>query len=185
MTSPTRTSPSLSRPPGQTLRLRPLGDGDEAAFLSALEVMAAEDFAFGFGHEPGMQWSAYLRMLDGHRHGLNLPDDLVPATFLVADVGGTIVGRASIRHELNDFLEREAGHIGYCVLPGYRRRGYATNILVQSLTIIRSLGVDRVLIFCDDDNAGSAAVIESNGGELESVSRTAPSEPPQRPSWIK
>jgi predicted acetyltransferase len=162
------------------LRLRPLRDGDEAAFLSALEVMAAEDFTFGFGHEPGMEWSAYLQMLDDHRHGLNLPDDLVPATFLVADVGGTIVGRASIRHELNDFLEREAGHIGYCVLPDHRRRGHATEILRQSLTIIRAIGVDRVLIFCDDDNAGSAAVIEGNGGELESVTRTTPSEPLKR-----
>ena len=146
--------------------------------------MAAEGHVFGFGLEPGVEWSAYLQVLDERRLGLNVPDDMVPATFLVADVGGTIVGRAQIRHQLNDFLEREGGHIGYCVLPAYRRRGYATEILRQSLTVIRAIGVDRVLVCCDDDNAGSIAVIESCGGELDSVTSSTPSEPLTRRYWI-
>jgi predicted acetyltransferase len=184
MTSQTRSS----RPPGQSrgvaLRLRPLRDDDEAAYRHALEVMAADGHVFGFGLEPGVQWGACLHDLDERRRGLNLSPDQVPATFLVAEVGGTIVGRAQIRHELNDFLEREGGHIGYCVLPDYRRRGYATEILRQSLTIIRALGVDRVLVCCDDDNAGSIAVIESCGGELESVTGATPAGPPTRRYWI-
>ena len=146
--------------------------------------MAAEGNVFGFALEPGVEWSAYLQGLDERRRGLNVPDDMVPATFLVADVGGTIVGRAQIRHQLNDFLEREGGHIGYCVLPAYRRRGYATEILRQSLAVIRAIGVDRVLVCCDDDNAGSIAVIESCGGELDSVTRSTPSEPITRRYWI-
>jgi predicted acetyltransferase len=44
---------------------------------------------------------------------MNLRAGLAPPTLLVADVEGEIVGRTSIRHELNEFLEREAGHIGY------------------------------------------------------------------------
>jgi predicted acetyltransferase len=146
--------------------------------------MAAEGNVFGFAVEPGAEWSAYLDILDERRRGVNLSPDQVPATFLVADVGGVIVGRAQIRHHLNDFLEREGGHIGYCVLPDYRRRGYATEILRQSLTVIRAIGVDRVLVCCDDDNAGSIAVIESCGGELDSVTSSGPSDPLTRRYWI-
>ena len=146
--------------------------------------MAAEGNVFGFALEPGVEWSAYLDMLDERRRGVNLSPDQVPATFLVAEVGRVIVGRAQIRHHLNDFLEREGGHIGYCVLPDYRRRGYATEILRQSLTVIRAIGVDRVLVCCDDDNAGSIAVIESCGGELDSVTSSGPSAPLTRRYWI-
>jgi predicted acetyltransferase len=49
------------------------------------------------------------------------------------------------------------------------RRGYATLILRQSVIIARSVGVDRVLVTCDDSHLGSAAVIERCGGRLDSV----------------
>ena len=105
------------------LRLRPLRLDDETEFRAAHRVMAADGFTFGLGLEPGMPWSAYLKTLDEQRAGISLPAGWVPGTFLVADVAGEIVGRSSIRHALNEFLEREGGHIGYGVLPGHRRRG--------------------------------------------------------------
>lgn len=150
------------------LRLRPLRDSDESDFRAAHRELAADDFEFGLGLD-GLAWPDYLRLLESQRAGIGLPVDRVPATFLVGDVDGTLVGRISIRHELNDFLAREGGHIGYGVRPAHRRRGYATEMLRQGMVVARSLGVDRVLITCDDDNLGSSTVIESCGGKLETV----------------
>src|SRR5437899_566638 len=138
------------------LRLRPLRKEDEAEFLAIHRAMDAEGFPFGLGYEPNMSWDTYLAHRSDQCAGRNLPDGFVANTFLVAVVDGHIVGRTSIRHELNDFLAREGGHIGYAVAPQHRRRGYATEILRQSLVVIRSLGVERVLVTCDDDNIGSA-----------------------------
>ncbi len=136
-------------------------------------MLAADDFAFALGYEPRMSWHAYLRALEFNRVGTNLPAGYVPATFLVAVDGDRIVGRASLRHRLNESLERQGGHIGYGVLPEHRRRGYATEILGQSLIVARALGVDRVLVTCDDVNIASAMVIERCGGKLDSVIASA------------
>lgn len=166
------------------LRLRPLRMGDEAAFLAGHEVMAAEDFVFGLGYEAGMAWSNYMETLEAQRRGVVPPGSLVPATFLVADVDGALVGRSSIRHELNDFLAWEGGHIGYGVLPEHRQRGYATEILRQSLVIARAVGLDRLLVICDDDNVASVKVIERCGGVLESVVDRTDGGPKFRRYWI-
>ncbi len=172
---------ALSRP----LRLRPLGPDDEVAFRAGHRAMAEDDdFTFGLGLEPGMSWPDYLQLLKKYQAGVDLAEHFVPNTFLVADVAGEIVGRTSIRHILTESLARTGGHIGYGVLPAHRRRGYATEILRQSLVIARAIGVDRALVTCDDDNAGSIAVIESCGGRLADVIVTRPGRRPLRRYWI-
>jgi predicted acetyltransferase len=135
------------------------------------------------GYEPGKLWRTYLKELEDHRHGRNLPARHVPGTFLVAEVAGEIVGRTSIRFRLNGFLAERGGHVGYGVLPQHRRRGYATEILRQSLIIARAAGVDRVLVTCDQDNVGSRTVIELCGGVLDSTV-TVDRKPPVLRFWI-
>jgi predicted acetyltransferase len=177
---PPRVAASLLK----VLTLRPLRPTDEAEFRAGHEAMAREGFTFGLGYSPEMSWDDYLKQQEDHRNGINLPERIVPGTFLVAVVAGKIVGRTSIRHRLNEFLLREGGHIGYGVLPAHRRRGYATEILRQSLIIARSLGIDRVLVTCDDDNIGSIKAIEACGGVLDNIVQARTSTARHRRYWI-
>jgi predicted acetyltransferase len=151
------------------LFLRPLTIHDEVQFMAAHEQLLSDGFTFALGREPEMTWQSYLDRLEANRLGVELAEGNVPSTFLVADVDGKIVGRTSIRHELNEFLASEGGHIGFGVVPEERRKGYATQILRQSLEVARALGVERVLITCSDDNIGSAAVIVRCDGVFESA----------------
>jgi predicted acetyltransferase len=166
------------------LRLRGLTLRDEAEFRAGHEAMQADDFVFGPRLEAAANWPDYLRRWEDFRLGRELPDGYVPDTFLVAEAGGVIVGRTSIRHRLNDFLRRDGGHIGYGVLPQYRRRGYATAILRQSLAEASRLGIDQALLVCDDDNIGSITVIERCGGRLDSAVPGTGGQPGRRRYWI-
>lgn len=131
--------------------------------------MEADGFTFGLGLRLGMAWDSYLTVLEEQRIGVNLPNGWVPSTFLLAVVADEIIGRTSIRHRLTESLEQEGGHIGFGVLPRYRRRGYATEILRQSLVVAREVGVTSVLVTCHESNVGSRNVIESCGGSFEPV----------------
>jgi len=152
------------------LRLPELSD--ELALRAAYAELAAEGhdgfLLDGFQDDP-VDFQAWLSRVHDHAEGKNIAEGKVPATFLIAVLGGEIVGRISIRHELNDFLYNFGGHIGYMVRPLHRRKGYATEMLRKALQLTRELGLSRALITCNDDNLGSIAVIESQGGLLENV----------------
>ena len=83
-----------------------------------------------------------------------------------------LLGAISLRHRLNDFLLRAGGHIGYGIRPAARGRGLATWALGEVLGHAKRLGIERVLITCDDQNPASARVIERHGGVLEDVRTT-------------
>jgi predicted acetyltransferase len=166
------------------LRLRPVCLSDEHVVRSAHRELAAESFDFAIGLGADTSWPEYVEHLDVVRRATQLPSPWVPATFLLAFVGDDLVGRTSIRHELNDFLLAAGGHIGYAVLPRFRLRGLATEILTQSLVVVRSYGVSRVLVTCDEDNEASARVITRCGGVLENIVDNPEGGPRKRRFWI-
>jgi predicted acetyltransferase len=96
----------------------------------------------------------------------------VHATYWWIVEDDTYLGAISLRHELNDFLVRAGGHIGYGIRPSARGRGVATWALRSVLAEARALGLRKVLVTCDDSNPASARVIEKAGGVLEDVRDT-------------
>ena len=108
----------------------------------------------------------WLDKVEADRDPARVPPERVPATqyLYVRECDGKIVGMLQIRHCLNEFLERYSGHIGYCVCPGERRKGYATRMLRDALPLCRAFGIESVLIACARENEGSRRTILKNGG---------------------
>ncbi|RPF53188.1 GNAT family N-acetyltransferase [Aquisalibacillus elongatus] len=85
-------------------------------------------------------------------------------TFFLVNDDDYIVGSCNMRHELNDKLLEIGGHVGYGVRPTERGKGYATVMLKKCLEHLRTLGVKKALVTCNNENAGSKKVILKNGG---------------------
>jgi len=89
------------------------------------------------------------------------------STFWLMNAEGRMLGAVNIRHELNEHLLKIGGHIGFGIRPSARRRGYAVQQLKLALDKARELGLERVLLTCDDDNEASRRTILRCGGVLE------------------
>ncbi len=91
----------------------------------------------------------------------------VPSDFYWYVSGEHYLGTLVIRHHLTPELAISGGHVGYHVVAPWRRQGHATRMLAAGLTECRRLGLDRVLLTCDEDNAPSRRVILTNGGVFD------------------
>ena len=108
----------------------------------------------------------YVHRLETYSDGKDMPHPRVPGTtfFLMDEEQAVIRGVVNVRHQLNDFLKRGGGHIGYGVPPSQRGRGYATLMLKLSLEFAYDRGIEAVLLTVEPDNPASQKVILNNGG---------------------
>ena len=89
----------------------------------------------------------------------------VPQTTFVLYEDGVPVGYGSIRHFLTDALREVGGHIGYCISPIYRKKGYGKEILKRLIIEARAMGIKDILVTTNLDNYASQKVIIANGGK--------------------
>lgn len=149
------------------LYLRPLIMTDEAVSKTITQEFLDTSFTFFFNAD--MSWQENLQQCANEAAGLSLPEGRVRAEFLVGVVDEEIVGRISIRYDLNDYLKQYGGHVGYAVRPQFRHRGYAKQMLQMAVVRLAQAGVSNVLVTCDESNIASQKTIEACGGVLENI----------------
>ena len=146
--------------------------GDQLARIAA----DPEAFVASFTWTPGATIT-----VDEGRIVARLPDE----TRWIWD--GDFCGSINFRHVpgTDDLPPHVSGHIGYAVVPGKRRRGYASQALRGMLPVAAGVGLTRVMVTCDDDNLPSRRVIEACGGvSLGEPLTSADSARPKLRYWI-
>lgn len=118
------------------------------------------------------EWLIHIKNMKNKEYALAC--NFVPSTtyFLIRKDDNKIIGMIDLRHELNEYLAKIGGHIGYGIRPLERRKGYAKIQLYLCLIKAKELGLEKVMISCDKTNIASAKTIEALGGIFKSKEKT-------------
>lgn len=127
---------------------------------------------------------SYVTKILSQAEGKNLPEGYLPQIQYWLIDQGVFIGRAVIRPSLNETLLKEGGHIGYDIRPSKRKMGYGKKILELTLLKAKELGLDKLLITCDETNIGSKIIIERNGGIFENRLQIYEGKPAKLRYWI-
>ena len=109
----------------------------------------------------------WLKKLEEDRNRIPNEEKVQAVTyFLVRESDNRIVGMINIRLALNERLRKFAGHIGFCIRPTERRKGYNKINLYLGLKVCQQHNIKEVLMDCDKDNLGSAKTMLALGGVM-------------------
>ena len=146
------------------------------AFLKVIDDYRADDNHFGRGEIDSLikavdtgttdEWFQKTADFDTNT---NLPADYVPGTTFWLLDDDEWIGSFNVRHRLTESLEQLGGHIGANIAPRHRG-GYSSFIGIKlCLAQARKLGLDRVLMTCNANNAASyraiMGLVKLYGGE--------------------
>ena len=152
------------------ITLRPPTEHDAStvtALLNALTAAGSDTDGFWNGADTFV-YADWLAACREAAHGRGLPEGFVPyVQYVMFADDGQAVGFLNLRLRLNNFLREIGGHIGYCVHPEQRGKGYAKQVLRQAIAEARRHGIGRLLVTCRSSNPASRRVILANGGVFE------------------
>lgn len=132
------------------------------------EIGPGENGFSNSGYEMKIEeFPEYLDKQIGYSKGIGLEPQWIPQTVFWLFIDSKPIGIGKLRHYLNDDLRKYGGHIGYCIRPSERGKGYGNIILREVLKKAKEIGIEEVLITCNEDNIPSRKVIEENGGVLK------------------
>lgn len=146
-----------------------LSDGKEI-YEMLKEIGPGENGFINSGYEINYrEFDDYLLKNDNYSKGIGLEPQYVPQTTYWLYADGVPVGVSKLRDHLTDALRKVGGHIGYCIRPSQRGKGYGNIILKKTLEEAKKKNITEVLITCHNGNIPSRRVIEANGGVLQDI----------------
>jgi len=102
----------------------------------------------------------YFTTIENNRLGIGLAPDRVAQTIFWLVDGDKYIGSFDLRHKLTPELEQVGGHIAYQIRPSEQHKGYAVVGLKLCLQKASEMGIEKVLITCEEDNIGSYTVMQ-------------------------
>ena len=109
----------------------------------------------------------YVKLSYDYSLGKNMRPGHVPdSKYVLVDDDNKYIGIFKLRHELNDSLRNNAGHIGYGILKEYRGKGFASKGLALVLEKAKEKGIKEAYLSCNKDNEASLKVMLKNGGYI-------------------
>lgn len=93
----------------------------QASFILSLQEFQAEGLLLNYNLSSiANDFGTLLQRLRDQQDQSNLKPGLVPQSEFWLIDNDEFIGRTSIRHELNEFLCKFGGHIGYMIRPSKR-----------------------------------------------------------------
>jgi len=122
-----------------------------------------------FMHLSTLDFAAMVERLNGLSERIEKDEGFVEnTTWWLINEENKVLGAINIRHRLNELFLNHGGQIGYGIRPSERRKGYGKEMFRLGLEACKEMGLERVLVCCDEKNESSKKTIVSNGGILYS-----------------